>query len=565
MSLKQLPKPGVETAAALVGTAFSAMLLVLTAMNAGPLWRDEVNTFNMSQMPSLKDMWNNMPFESFPPLWLLLLRGLGFPGMTGSDAGIRVLGLCVGLCFLVSLWLCSRWMGARAPILSIALLGCLPAFIFIIGSNRAYGLAGCLMVLSFGLIWRMLELPSKSRVLWAGFVCLLFAQCVYYDSIFLCAMLGGGAIIAIRSKHWKVLWALAGIGAASAASMAVYLPIIRQGSVYVPMIRDPFFHPSKIWIGLCDALAARSSGDPDISNGPLIWFWIESLLVGFVAAAAVQVRRNPAKNPKAGAANALSHRSDLTLFCITSMILGIAGYFGFLVRLQFFFEPWYFVGALVLCAISLDGILGANWLALRPWGLLRIGFMVVLMALSAKPAWMEAHTRRSNVDLAAAFLAQNASAEDLIVVQEAWEGITFNRYYSGRARWMTIPPIDSHKVHRNDLVIEKMTESDAMTPVLREITATLSHSNSVWLVGSIMVTPPKTFPPGLPPSPPPPPQLPTRWWLGSYLYWWNQQAAIVLFEEALQEQNQEIPAPEPVNLLENVWVARFSGHRSAGE
>ncbi len=55
MSLKQLPKPGVETAAALIGTAFSAMLLVLTAMNAGPLWRDEINTLNMAQMPSLKD------------------------------------------------------------------------------------------------------------------------------------------------------------------------------------------------------------------------------------------------------------------------------------------------------------------------------------------------------------------------------------------------------------------------------------------------------------------------------------------------------------------------------
>ena len=75
MSLKQLPKPGVETAAALIGTAFSAMLLVLTAMNAGPLWRDETNTLNVAQMPSLKDLWNNMPFESFPPLWPLLLRG----------------------------------------------------------------------------------------------------------------------------------------------------------------------------------------------------------------------------------------------------------------------------------------------------------------------------------------------------------------------------------------------------------------------------------------------------------------------------------------------------------
>ena len=36
MSLKRIPKPGTETSAALIGTAFSAILLVLTAMNAGP-------------------------------------------------------------------------------------------------------------------------------------------------------------------------------------------------------------------------------------------------------------------------------------------------------------------------------------------------------------------------------------------------------------------------------------------------------------------------------------------------------------------------------------------------
>ena len=155
--------PGAETIAALAGTAFSAILLALTAMYAGPLWRDETNTINVAQMPSLKELWNNLPFESFPPLWPLLLRGCGFLGLVDSDADIRALGLCVGLFFLAALWLCSRWMGGRAPILSIALLGSLPAFIFIVGANRAYGLANCLLVLSFGMIWRMVESPSRSR------------------------------------------------------------------------------------------------------------------------------------------------------------------------------------------------------------------------------------------------------------------------------------------------------------------------------------------------------------------------------------------------------------------
>src|SRR6266700_6785646 len=175
MSLKRIPKPGTETVAALIGTAFSAILLVLTAMNAGPLWRDETNTFNLAHMPSLRDIWHNLQFDSFPLLWPLLLRGCGTLGLTIGDMGIRILGLAIGLFFLASLWLCQKWIGGRAPTLSVALLGGLPAFIFIVGANRAYGLAGCLLVLSFGTLWRLLESPTKLRILSAGLICLLFA------------------------------------------------------------------------------------------------------------------------------------------------------------------------------------------------------------------------------------------------------------------------------------------------------------------------------------------------------------------------------------------------------
>jgi hypothetical protein len=562
MSLKRLPKPGVETAVALIGTAFSALLLLLAAMNAGPLWRDETNTFNLALMPSLGDIWNNLPFESFPPLWPLLLRGCSLLGLTGSDAGIRLLGLCVAWFFLVSLWLCSRWIGARAPTLSVALLGSLPAFILIMGANRAYGLAGCLVVLSFGMLWRTVALPSKSWVLWTGLVCLLFVQCLYYDSIFLCAMLAGGAVVALRRQQWKTLWALAGIGAVCGASLAIYLPIIHRGSAYLPLIRSPFFDSAAVWNGLCDALAARSSANPNGADGPQIWFWIELLLLGFVVAVAMQRKRGVStQNREAAGTRDAAIRSDLALFAAISMVLGIAGYFVFMLRLQFFITTWYYVVVLILCAISLDAILGANWPALRPWGLLRVGFMLGLMTLSAKPAWAEAHTRRSNVDVAAAFLSHKASADDLIVVQEAWQGITFNRYYHGQTRWMTIPPIDSHRVHRNDLVMEKLSQPDTMVPVLRAITDTLRSGNSVWVVGSIPIVRPKKLPPEPTPPPPLPPKLPTKWWLGSYVYWWNLQAATLLFQHALHEQAQPIPVPGPVNALEDVSVRRFSGYK----
>ena len=542
--------PGVEIAAALVGTIFAAALLVLTAIYAGPLWRDEINTLNVAQMSSLKELWNSMPFESFPPLWPLLLRGCGFLGLAGSDPGIRLLGLYVGLLFLVSLWVCSRWMGCRAPILSIALLGCLPAFVFIVGANRAYGLASCLLVLSFGTIWRLLEFPSRSRVLLAGFICFLFAHCVYYDGVFLGAMLAGGAMVAIRRRQWKTLVALMGIGTVSAASLAIYLPIIRRGSAYVSMMQLPSFNYATLWNRFGEATAARSSAQLGAS-GPEIWLWIGLLLGGFVAAIVMQLAlgRQP-HNPEAAAAVTIQIRADLALFCVVSLLFGVLGYFAFLVKLHYWTQSWYYVELLCLCAISLDGLLGANWPRLRPWGWLRIGFMVVMMTWGAKSAWEEAHTRRSNLDLIAAFLDRNASAGDIIVVNSVFEGITFNRYYHGQTHWVTIPPVDSHNVHRNDQVFEKMNEPDPMLPVLREIISTLQNSHNVWLVGNMSA---------LRPDPPPSAQ-PVKWF-GTYFNYWNAQVSSVLVSHALREQVLEMPVAGPVCCLENLALIRFAGYK----
>jgi hypothetical protein len=442
------------------------------------------------------------------------------------------------------------------------LLGGLPTFIFLVGANRAYGLAGCLLVLSFGTVWRVLESPTKSRIVSAGFICLLFAQCLYYDVIFLGAMLAAGALVAIRRQQWKILWTMAGIGLVAGASLLIYLPIFHPVPEYLPFWRSPFFHAATLWSGLGDALAARSSANPDGANGPQIWIWIGLLLAGIIVAIMMQrtrVRQTSRLEIASNSAN--RERSDLALFCVTSVVLGIIGYTGFLLKSQFFMQPWNYVEVLILCAISLDGILSASWPALRPWGLVRIGFLVVMMRLNARPAWAEAHTRRSNLDVVAAFLSDNASAGDLIVVQDAWEGITFNRYYRGRAQWLSVPPIDSHEVHRIDLVIAEMNQPEAMTPVLHAITNTLTGGHHVWVVGSMPIARWKHAPLGPTPLPPRPSEMPTRGWGGSYLFWWNQQVTTLLLDHAQQGKVETIATPGPVNHFEDVSIVRFTGYK----
>lgn len=542
----RLLKPGPETLAALAGTLLAALLLLLTAIHAGPLWRDEVNTANVAAMPSIRESWK---IESFPPLWPLLLRGSEWLGLADGDAGIRVLGLYVGLFFLATLWITARWLGCRGPSLSVALLGCLPACIFILGSNRAYGLACGLLVLSFGTLWRVLEKPSAARVLGAALACLLFTQCVYYDAVFLVAMMAGSGLAAVRRRRWKTLAALFGIGAVSAASLTIYRFLLERDTPVARLIEFPYFSFATLWDHFRDAVTARSSGELG-HNGPEIWLWIALVAGGLAAALAAQ--RVRATGPAAAAASA-ERRADLALYCGTSLILGIVGLFAFMYRLHYVTQSWYYIELLCLCAISLDGLLGANWPAPRPWGMVRIGFLAGLIAWGIIPAWKEAHTRRSDVDLIAAAISANASEQDVVVVP-VWEGITFNRYYRGRAPWMTIPPINSHLVHRSDLVWKKMNEQlnqrETMAPILEAATNALRSGHRVWLAGEL-------------PSGGSKPTGSTNQWLGTYLLYWNGQLATCLQANALREETFDLSAGGPVCYLENLRLRRFSGWQTA--
>ena len=197
-------------------------------------------------------------------------------------------------------------------------------------------------------------------------------------------MLAAGALVAIRRQQWKILWTMAGIGLVAGASLFIYLPIIHPSSEYLSFWRSPNFGAATLWDGLGDALAARSSANPEGANGPQIWIWIGLLFAGIIVAVIMQRTRVCQKsNPEVTSKSANPEQSDLALFCVTSMVLGIIGYIGFLLKLQFFMQPWYYVEILILCAISLDGILSASWPALRPWGLARIGFLVMMMILNA--------------------------------------------------------------------------------------------------------------------------------------------------------------------------------------
>jgi len=479
-----------------------------------------------------------------------------FLGLANSDAGIRVLAFFVGLLFLGSLWFCVQWIGGRTPILALALLGSLPAFLFTLSSNRAYGLACCLLLLTFGTIWRFVELPSRRRLIVAGSMSLLFLNCVYYDVVFLCAMLVGAATVLVRRRQWKALLALAGTSLLTGASLLVYLPVIRKGSAYAMLSQQPFGW-SRLWAKFGAAVSAWSSAQGGW-KGPEIWVWATLLLAGTIVAMVMQFGRTGIRSSGASstAKPCLQLRMDLALFSGLSMFCGLVGYAAFLLHLGYPTQSWYYMEFLALCAISFEAVLGLNWLGLRPWRLLRLGFLVVMIAWNWRAAWEEGHTRRSNVDILAEILGQKAQDGDLIVVQSAWEAITFDRYFHGATPWMSVPPINSHKVHRNDLVWEKVNQPDAMTCVIDQATKVLQTGHSVWVIGILPLLPSDKL------QPPPAPPVPySGWQFGDTRWYWCAQLGAQLVGHATQTRTLATTRGEPVNLFENLPLTEFSGYR----
>ncbi|HEY5912947.1 MAG TPA: hypothetical protein VJA21_20340 [Verrucomicrobiae bacterium] len=553
----QRPKLEIETVAALAATVLVGVWLFLAMVCAGPLWRDETNTLNVALMP-LSELWKNLPFESFPPLFLLILRVWSFLGMAGNDAGIRLLSFFIGLLFLVSLWLCVRWIGGRAPTLTLALLGSLPAFIFTMSSNRAYGLAMCLLLLTFGTIWRVVEFPSKVRILAAGLTSLLFAHCLYYDVIFLGAILIGACLVVIRRRQWRILGALFGFGTLIGVTLLVYAPTLQSGSTHARVTRGPFTF-EVLWIKLNDALSRRSSGQIPGCEISEVWLWLALIAVAILTALVMQYRRGKVSPRETGVA-VNSNGADLALFSISSLLCGVAAYLFFLFRLKFPTQAWYYMGVLTLCAVTLEAVLNVSWRATRPWHFWRIALLVLLAAWTAPAMWREAHTRRTNVDLVAAVLKEKAKAGDFIVVHFAFEGITFERYYDGKAPWLTVPPIGSHKVHRSDLIWEKMHERNPMGPVLAEATKALRSGNSVWVAGRIPRVPQQL------PAPRPPNSSDQRGWsLEEFGRHWASQLTAHLLSRATETRSFTDTSNVPVNFFENLPLLQFSGYKHSAE
>ena len=528
-----------ETWVALALTAVIICLHIARAANGGGLWRDEAATAHLADAFSVKYVIRNAQFEVFPLLLPAALHAYGWIAGV-SDLALRIFGTLVGIFIIGALWLNMALVRRGVPLLGLALLGFNGDVIQWGDAIRGYGLGILLILLTAGLMWRVVERPSGWRIGAALLGAIGSVQTLFGNSVLLLAIGGGLAALALRRGRQREAGIVMLIGFAAALSLLPYWAPLHHLREWDIVVRTPTSVGDHY--GFLNRNLSASSG-----WGGMVWPGM--VLAALVLSGAGQFKRNPLIRAEAD--------RDVLLFSGLALAAGVAGTFCFLETSGYAGAPWYFLGLLGLAATLLDFIFDT----LRPhaWARnIRLTLVLFIAGISVFPVWQQVRVRQSNLDLLAARLTQAAAKEDLVVVDPFYLGVSFGRYYRGPAPWLTVPPIQAHEVYRLDLVKSKMmmADQDQVTKPIRDrITETLGRGHRVWWVGWGWYPPPSEAPPPLPPAP----NSATGWGSGPYLQTWSQQVAAFLLTHAKRMEDVPIASDRPVNWLENVSLEAFGG------
>ena len=533
--------------AAVIFTILAVYLHLAFLNHAGGLWRDEINSVSVANLDSIAEVWRHIEFDSFPIFWLLILRFWSlFTG--GSDILYRILGLGIGIGILGALWFNARVFKISFPCCSIALLGFSPAIIRWGDAMRGYGLGIAFILLTFGLVWRVVERPTGKNVTLAALAALIAAQTLYYNSVLVFALCMGGFVVAARDRKWKLFFRLLLIGGVSALSLLPYVTVFRRSKSWAPIFQYPDlwkgFQLGWFWDNLSQTL---NSAVPWA-----VWIWATLFFAGLVCGIfALSGRRD---------STGLPARVDLALFALTASLVALVAYFLFLNRLQYLTQQWYYIALLAFIAMAIDVLIALSNHS-KGSRVFQILFLAAFVGLAFWPARSVVRTRMTNVDLAAQWLKQNSASEDAIFVTPWYCGITFSRYYDAPAFWTTIPPIEDHRFHRVDLLLNHMTarnQSDPVRPILNKIEATLKQGHRVWILGPLLFLPRGQVPPLLLAAP----NDREGWHDMPYYEEWSKQIAYFVQAHAIEGRVVNFFPPVAVNVHENLPLIAVEGWRA---
>ncbi len=494
--------------------------------HVGGLWRDEVNSLNLGQ-GELKNISN----DSFPVLFPLLVRGWSEIGLAQSDFAIRCLGVLVGLSLTGAFWIAARWTRRAPPLWSLVLVALNAWVLYYAASLRAYGLGSALIALCAAAAWRFVEIPDRKNWLLFTLAATLSVQTLFQNSVLVAAICLGAFVVALRQRKFKLTIAIFLAGLTAAISLLPYFHNLAGAAKNTSPLQMDF-----------DYVIALNNLDTLLAYPLPVLFRVWVVLVGYVLLRAVA-----SLFTKAG--------GDRFLFAGATLMTGLPAFWFFLRLANFPVQPWYFLPPVALAAICLDATLP------RFTGKFRapfIGVLAALVLISTLFSGQILNLRFTNVDLAAGKISTMAKKNDFAVVMPWQIGITFAHYFKGLCGWTTMPPIADHRVHRYDLILQQMADTNAAQPVLEKISATLRAGGAVWVAGGINDCEDANMPAALPPPP-----LPTSGWNETpYRITWCNQLGWLLHRHATNIEEFKPLTTQCLGDTEQIALEKVTGWKN---
>src|SRR5437867_1197811 len=231
--------PRLEWSISLATTILAAALYATFLFNAGALWRDEVNSVNVASATSLSMMWRSSEFDSFPILWLLLLRAWIATGIGATDVGLRVFGVMGGVALVGAIWFAAWRLGQGVPLVSLALLAVNPVVVRWGASVRAWGLGAALLLVSLVSLKAATDSPTPRSVVLAALAAILSVQTLFHNAVLLAAIVAGCVAIAVARREWTHALVPIVIGVVAAISLLPYVATIGRVNQWSTLVQVP--------------------------------------------------------------------------------------------------------------------------------------------------------------------------------------------------------------------------------------------------------------------------------------------------------------------------------------
>jgi len=278
----------------------------------------------------------------------------------------------------------------------------------------------------------------------------------------------------------------------------------------------------------------------------MIWIWAGLVVLTIAAAVLAQFRRSDGAEA--------DKRKDLSLFCGTALVIGVLAYLLFLIVLNYGTKAWYYIALMAFVGLCVDTTL-SSFTTKNHVKMFRIALVILIAALTLPVAWRKVHIRQTNMDLIALKLEKSFVKGDMILVSRDYYGISLQHHYNGIGRFVTLPPIADLRVHRYDLVKEKMVSADPLQPVFSRIAETLQSGGKVWIVGSLHFLPEGRVPEPFPPAP----HSRFGWSGGIYRMNWRAQVGHFVKSHCLKLERLPALTEEVVNRYENCSLSMAQG------